>query len=204
MTSTAIAKRVRELMGFSPLKETPTAEATGGPRPHPPSWSPASRWSGAVYESTLQELAVSGRRPWTDRCGGAAATKSPRSLFHAHPCLVQPAGLTIRYHFSSWRTAMSSHMSAPVLLCAAAGLGATALMPARDAQQGTDRPRAAVAPVEIREWEVPWERSRPRDPHVDGEGRVWFVGQQGNYIAFLDPESGKFTQFAIDSGTHPH
>ncbi|HLS47179.1 MAG TPA: hypothetical protein VK012_01590 [Gemmatimonadales bacterium] len=95
-------------------------------------------------------------------------------------------------------------MSAPVLLCAAAGLGATALMPARDAQQGTDRPRAAVAPVEIREWEVPWERSRPRDPHVDGEGRVWFVGQQGNYIAFLDPESGKFTQFAIDSGTHPH
>ena len=35
------------------------------------------------------------------------------------------------------------------------------------------------APVEIREWPVPWQDTRPRDPAVDGQGRVWFVGQKG-------------------------
>jgi virginiamycin B lyase len=33
---------------------------------------------------------------------------------------------------------------------------------------------------------------------------VWFVGQAGNYIGRLDPRSGDFTRFEIDSGTHPH
>ncbi len=63
----------------------------------------------------------------------------------------------------------------------------------------------AVAPaVEIREWTVPWARTRPRDPFVDGQGRVWFVGQAGNYIAYLDPAADRFERFEIDSGTHPH
>ena len=58
--------------------------------------------------------------------------------------------------------------------------------------------------VRIDEWTVPWEKSRPRDPHVDPQGRVWFVGQVGNYIARLDPATGKFTRFEVDPGTHPH
>jgi virginiamycin B lyase len=66
------------------------------------------------------------------------------------------------------------------------------------------REESASSPVEIREWTVPWERTRPRDPFVDGSGRAWFVGQAGNYIAHLDPEKGTFRRFAIDSGTHPH
>ena len=65
-------------------------------------------------------------------------------------------------------------------------------------------PDTAYAPVEIREWTVPWERSRPRDPFVDGTGRVWFVGQAGNYIAYLEPTANNFMRFEIDSGTHPH
>ncbi|HVE78767.1 MAG TPA: hypothetical protein VNA89_07890 [Gemmatimonadaceae bacterium] len=64
--------------------------------------------------------------------------------------------------------------------------------------------RDARSPVEIREWTVPWEKSRPRDPYVDGQGRVWFVGQATNYIAYLDPASGRFERFEIDDGTHPH
>ena len=67
---------------------------------------------------------------------------------------------------------------------------------------------AAVRParldVTIDEWTVPWEKSLPRDPYVDGNGQVWFVGQAGNYVARLDPLTGKFTRFEIDSGTHPH
>lgn len=62
---------------------------------------------------------------------------------------------------------------------------------------------ASVAPA-LTEWTVPWERSRPRDPYVAPDGRVWFVGQAGNYIAVLEPASGRFRRFEIDSGTQPH
>ena len=37
---------------------------------------------------------------------------------------------------------------------------------------------AAVAPVQITEWTVPWEKTRPRDPYVDASGKVWFVGER--------------------------
>jgi virginiamycin B lyase len=58
--------------------------------------------------------------------------------------------------------------------------------------------------ADIREWRVPWESSRPRDPYPDREGRVWFVGQAGDYIASLDPFSGKFRRFELERGTGPH
>ena len=59
-------------------------------------------------------------------------------------------------------------------------------------------------PVEITEWTVPWEQTRPRDPYVDQQNRVWFVGQRGDYLAVLNPETGKFKQYPLDSGTGPH
>jgi virginiamycin B lyase len=58
--------------------------------------------------------------------------------------------------------------------------------------------------VEIREWPVPWENTRPRDPAVDGQGRVWFVGQTGDYIGRLDPATGKFERFDLEKGSGPH
>jgi len=63
---------------------------------------------------------------------------------------------------------------------------------------------AMAKEVEIREWPVPWADSRPRDPYVDGQGRVWFVGQRGNYVAYLEPGSGEFRRFELDEGTLPH
>ena len=58
--------------------------------------------------------------------------------------------------------------------------------------------------LEPKEWTVPWEGTRPRDPVMDQSGRVWFVGQAGNYIAYLDPKSGEFKRYEIEAGTHPH
>lgn len=65
-------------------------------------------------------------------------------------------------------------------------------------------PSNLTAPVAITEWTVPYADSRPRDPGVDSEGRVWFVGQVGNYVAYLEPATGKFTRFDLAQGTHPH
>ncbi len=61
-----------------------------------------------------------------------------------------------------------------------------------------------VAPVSIEEWTVPWAKTRPRDPYLDKQGRVWFVGQAGNYVAYLNPGNGQFKRYEIDAGTNPH
>ncbi|MEJ2231667.1 MAG: hypothetical protein P8X46_10870, partial [Nitrospirales bacterium] len=41
---------------------------------------------------------------------------------------------------------------------------------------------ASLKTVDITEWKVPWDQTRPRDPYVDQQHRVWFVGQGGDYI----------------------
>ncbi len=61
-----------------------------------------------------------------------------------------------------------------------------------------------AAQVPIKEWPVPYSDSRPRDPYVDSQNRVWFVGQVGNYIAYLDPATGKFRRYEIEDGALPH
>lgn len=58
--------------------------------------------------------------------------------------------------------------------------------------------------LEIKEWPVPWEDTRPRDPFVDAKGRVWFCGQAGNYVAFLEPSTSKFKRYELPKGTFPH
>ncbi len=65
-------------------------------------------------------------------------------------------------------------------------------------------PAQMVQEIEIAEWEVPWEQSRPRDPFVAPDGKIWFVGQRSHYAAWLDRETGEFKQFPLDDGTGPH
>jgi virginiamycin B lyase len=65
----------------------------------------------------------------------------------------------------------------------------------------------AAAPdieVTIKEYEVPWSQTRPRDPIVDAKGQIWFVGQQGHYVGRLDPATGKFSRYELEPGTGPH
>ena len=92
---------------------------------------------------------------------------------------------------------MPASLIRPLVLCALVSLtGDAAVVDAQQAQ--------AVAPLTITEWKVPWANSRPRDPYVAADGKVWFVGQAGNYIANLDPATGKFRRYEIEEGTHPH
>lgn len=63
------------------------------------------------------------------------------------------------------------------------------------------RPRAELT---ISEWPVPWENSRPRDPSVGPDGRIWFVGQAGHYVAVFDPRTEQFRKYDLDPGTGPH
>ncbi len=66
-------------------------------------------------------------------------------------------------------------------------------------------PVTAADTVPITQWVVPWERSRPRDPYADPtSNRIWFVGQVGNYLAWLDPATGKFGQRELPAKALPH
>jgi virginiamycin B lyase len=54
-------------------------------------------------------------------------------------------------------------------------------------------------------WTTPYDASaRVRDAFGAPDGKVWFVGQMGNFVAYMDPKSGGFKKFSIDEGTHPH
>ena len=56
--------------------------------------------------------------------------------------------------------------------------------------------------AEIKEWQVSWG-GRPRAPFIAPDGKVWFCGQAGNYIAFLEPTSGQFKRFEVpESSLH--
>jgi len=58
--------------------------------------------------------------------------------------------------------------------------------------------------VEIREWRVPWDDSRPRDPYVAPDGDIWFVGQRSHYVAEFDPDTEEFRKIDLEDGTGPH
>jgi virginiamycin B lyase len=58
--------------------------------------------------------------------------------------------------------------------------------------------------LEITEWPVPWQDTRPRDPDVAPNGVIWLVGQGGDYAARFDPESKEFTRKELPPGTGPH
>ncbi len=63
---------------------------------------------------------------------------------------------------------------------------------------------AVAQETTIREWDVPWENTRPRDPYLAPDGKVWFVGQTGHYAAYLNPQTGEFKKFDLEDGTGPH
>lgn len=58
--------------------------------------------------------------------------------------------------------------------------------------------------VQLQEWEVPWQESRPRDPYVAPDGNIWFVGQRSHYVAEFDPETEEFRKIDLEDGTGPH
>jgi virginiamycin B lyase len=76
-----------------------------------------------------------------------------------------------------------------------AALSLLAAVPAI-AQDNSLDPKEATAPWPARE--------RVRDPIQTKDGMVWFVIQSGNGIGRLNPATGEFKRFVVDSGTNPH
>lgn len=58
--------------------------------------------------------------------------------------------------------------------------------------------------VDIKEWKVPWDSTRPRDPYIGPQGIVWFVGQTGHYVASFNPNTYEFKRYDLEEGSGPH
>lgn len=87
----------------------------------------------------------------------------------------------------------------------AALIASAVLAPGALAAQSPPAGGPPVAQFDPKEWAVPYGAdTRPRDPFADAQGRVWFVGQNGNYVAYLDSRTGAFKRYEIDPGTNPH
>ena len=65
-------------------------------------------------------------------------------------------------------------------------------------------PSPAQQTLDIREWQVPYPDSRPRDPFAVDADTVWFVGQKSGYLARLDVASGEFHRVDLKPGSAPH
>ncbi len=77
--------------------------------------------------------------------------------------------------------------------------------PSAGAEPAGGMPTGEALPslLEFHEWPVPWPNTRPRDPAKAPDGSVWFVGQVGDYVARLDPDSGEMVRYEIP-GAGPH
>ena len=92
-----------------------------------------------------------------------------------------------------------------LLLAAALPLALAAGAPLPPTLATADAAATLRDSVQIREWTVPWENSRPRDPYFDATtGDVWFVGQVGNYVARLNPRTGQFRRYELEERALPH
>jgi len=81
-------------------------------------------------------------------------------------------------------------------------LTAAAVIVLAAGSSGAEEPVSAT--VQVREWEVPYPQSRPRDPFAAGADEVWFVGQAADYAARFTPSTGEFRRFDLPGGSGPH
>ncbi|MEM6677916.1 MAG: cytochrome C [Pseudomonadota bacterium] len=69
------------------------------------------------------------------------------------------------------------------------------------------RPATVVAgplALAVEGWEVPTPGVRPRDPVEAPDGIIWWVGQWGNVLGQLNPETGEQTEWKLPAGAMPH
>jgi virginiamycin B lyase len=80
------------------------------------------------------------------------------------------------------------------------------LLSALIAPAPVDTPQVAIPDpgIDVREWNVPWDETRSRDPYVAPNGAIWFAGQRMDYVGVLHPESGDFRRIDLPEGAAPH
>jgi len=70
------------------------------------------------------------------------------------------------------------------------------------------RPEAVIVPgptqTSIMQWPLPTPGSRPHDPMVAHDGKIWWTGQLANKLGVLDPQTGQMKEYPVNPQTGPH
>lgn len=56
----------------------------------------------------------------------------------------------------------------------------------------------------FKEWFVPTLGQRSRDPVEAPDGKIWWVGQWGDIIGWIDPQTDQMQEYALPAGAKPH
>ncbi|SLN66355.1 Vgb family protein [Oceanibacterium hippocampi] len=71
-----------------------------------------------------------------------------------------------------------------------------------------ERRTATLVPGDVEiaftEWVVPTLGQRARDPVEASDGSIWWVGQWGNLVGRIDPETGAMTEYPLPGEARPH
>ena len=58
--------------------------------------------------------------------------------------------------------------------------------------------------IEFKEWVVPTRGQRSRDPVEAPNGMIWWVGQWGDIVGRINPETGDMKEYPLPTGAKPH
>lgn len=58
--------------------------------------------------------------------------------------------------------------------------------------------------VSFTSWQVPTLGQRSRDPVEAPDGTIWWVGQSGNILGQINPDSGAMKEYVLPEGAKPH
>ncbi len=58
--------------------------------------------------------------------------------------------------------------------------------------------------ITFTEWQVPTLGQRSRDPVEAPDGSIWWVGQTGNLMGRIDPETGEMIEYPLPDNAMPH
>jgi virginiamycin B lyase len=67
-------------------------------------------------------------------------------------------------------------------------------------------PKLVPGPLKLTftEWVVPTLGQRARDPVEARDGKIWWVGQSGNVIGWINPATGEMKEYDLPPGALPH
>lgn len=58
--------------------------------------------------------------------------------------------------------------------------------------------------IKFKEWVVPTRGQRSRDPVESPDGMIWWVGQWGDIVGRINPETGDMKEYPLPKGAKPH
>lgn len=58
--------------------------------------------------------------------------------------------------------------------------------------------------ITFKTWVTPTLGQRTRDPVEGPDGRYWWVGQKGNILGWINPETGEMKEYTLPTGALPH